>query len=378
MLNRPYSQTGLASINQPAPASFRISKSNHHHPHLAVVDNPPVVQEASPNSCLSRQKLPPYHKQHASITPTTGPHRPRSRPQQLPPHPKTSIPATLSLPLDNPLLPPAILPPDSPKFITIPEPPQSSEVKPPPVKGHLPKPRNLFPTRGGRRKATSAFIKAATPLSKSEAAGLPPKSAAEAAHRKAAAIRRKNLAAGTFSLYHRKTTHDRRILERSQYKVGFNIACANKPEREDEILTRSTVKASTALKVQVEPSPLRFERAEEARQKTEQLAAQKSEARTDALAQLFVAAQSFIVTEKQLEERVEELFKEDTFKNRISSAAKNIWEASGPPISVATRQAQISGMASGLSDSTRAATQAAVRRKLVAEELSGGKLVIDA
>ncbi|CAP60347.1 uncharacterized protein PODANS_1_6470 [Podospora anserina S mat+] len=269
-------------------------------------------------------------------------------------------------------------PPDSPKFITIPEPPQSSEVKPPPVKGHLPKPRNLFPTRGGHRKATSAFIKAATPLSKSEAAGLPPKSAAEAAHRKAAAIRRKNLAAGTLSLYRRKTTHDRRILERSQYKVGFNIACANKPEREDEILTRSTVKASTALKVQVEPSPLRFERAEEARQKTEQLAAQKSEARKDALAQLFVAAQSFIVTEKQLEERVEELFKEDTFKNRISSAAKNIWEASGPPISVATRQAQISGMASGLSDSTRAATQAAVRRKLVAEELSGGKLVIDA
>ncbi|KAK0668320.1 hypothetical protein QBC41DRAFT_322117 [Cercophora samala] len=269
-------------------------------------------------------------------------------------------------------------PPDSPKFITIPEPPQSSEVKLPPVKGHLPIPRNIFPTRGGRRKAKLAFIQAATPLSKAEAAGIPPKSAAEAAQRKAAAIRRKNLEEGIHGLHSRKILHERKILARSRYKVQFNNARANAPERNDELLTRSTVKASTAQKVQVLPDPDQEAKLVKRQKKTQRLAAQKSEARKDALAQLYVAAQSFIVTEKQLEQRVEELFKEGTFNSRINNDASNMWESSGAPISVAARQAQISGMASGLSDPTRAATQAAVRSKLVAEELSGGKLVIDA
>ncbi|KAK4177736.1 hypothetical protein QBC36DRAFT_326340 [Triangularia setosa] len=268
-------------------------------------------------------------------------------------------------------------PPDSPKFITIPEPPQSSEVKHPPVKGHLPTPRNIFPTRGGNLKAKAAFIKAATPLSKAEQLGLPPKSEAEAAHRKAAAIRRKNLEEGIRGLRSRKKLHQDKILARSQYKAEFNNARANAPERADEALTRSTVKQSTAKQVQVKPDPYRFNNAVMARKKTERLAAQKSEARRDALAQLYVAAQTFIVTEKQLEERVEELFKEDTF-NKMGNASSNMWELSGAPISVGARQAQISGMGAGLSDPTKAATQAAVRRKLVAEELSGGKLVIDA
>ncbi|KAK0748307.1 hypothetical protein B0T21DRAFT_277878 [Apiosordaria backusii] len=267
-------------------------------------------------------------------------------------------------------------PPDSPKFITLPEPPQSSEVKHPPVKGHLPIPRNIFPTRGGSAKVKTAFIKSATPLSKAEAAGLPPKSAAEAAARRAAAIRRKNLEEGIRGLYSRKKLHQAKILARSQYKVEFNTARANAPERLDERLTRSTVKESTAKQVQVLPDPRRFTKAIRAKHKVERLAAQKSEARTDALAQLYVAAQTFIVTEEQLEERVEKLFKEDAF---VSNGSKetNMWDAQGAPISIGQRQAQIAGLGSGLSTSSRGAAQAAVRQKLVAEELSGGKLVIE-
>ncbi|KAK4196933.1 hypothetical protein QBC40DRAFT_286362 [Triangularia verruculosa] len=267
-------------------------------------------------------------------------------------------------------------PPDSPKFITIPEPAQSADSKPSPVKGHLPTPRNIFPTRGGRLKARAAFVKSATPLSKSERLGLPPKSAEEAAHRKSAAVRRKNLAEGIQGLYVRKRLHQTQILSRSQYKVEFNNARANAPERADEVLTRSTVKDSTAKQVQVKPDPHRFNHAIMAKKKTERLAAQKSEARKDALAQLYVAAQTFIVTEKQLEDRVEELFSEDAFTNR-GIKESNMWDSQGAPVSIAQRQAQVSGAKFGLSSEAGPALQAAVRQKLVAEELSGGKLVID-
>jgi hypothetical protein len=267
------------------------------------------------------------------------------------------------------------VPPESSKFITIPEPPQSSEPRLPPLKGHLPVPRDIFPKRDGNRKAKTAFLEAAMPLSKAEVAGDAPKSDAQARHRELAASRRTAYAAGIQGLYQRKKARVAKSTARSEARRRANLAAATAPEPLDEILTRGSIRAATALDTAVRPDPDRFAKAEAARARFAEQEALKAEARRDHLAQLYVAAGDFIVSEAELEARVNAVFTADRHRYGGIGAGESIWNTSGAPANVAQMQSVHSGTSTNAMEVKKAASfKTAERQKLVAEELTGGKL----
>ncbi|EAQ93124.1 hypothetical protein CHGG_01359 [Chaetomium globosum CBS 148.51] len=267
------------------------------------------------------------------------------------------------------------VPPESPRFITIPEPPQSSEPKLPPIKGHLPIPRDMFPKREGDRKIKRGYLRAVTRVSKAERAGLAPKSDEEARHRVLAAARRSALASGVHGLYERKVERQKRATERSERRRQANLAAATAPERLDDVLTRPTVRAATALVTRVEADPERFEKAEAARAQHQERMAVKAEARRDALAQLYVAAQRFIIDEAELEARIEAIFTADHHRIGGRDRGQSIWDLDSAPVSVADLQAAMSGLSSkAIEGHTSNAVKTTKRQKSVAEELTGGKL----
>lgn len=266
------------------------------------------------------------------------------------------------------------MPPESPRYITVPEPPQSSEPKLPPIKGYLPVPRDQFPKREGNRKVKPGYVEAATQLSKAELAGEPPKSEEEARHRVLAAARRSAFSTGIQGLYSRKAQREQKLTARSEYKRRVNKEAATAPERLDDLLTRPTVRAATALKTTVAPDPNRFAKAEAARLQHQQRLDLKAEARRDSLAQLYVAAQDFILDEAELEKRIETIFTNDYHKHNSTDQGKSIWDSNGPPISVAALKAEATGQSSRTMEKKAPAIKTTLRQKAVAEELTGGKL----
>ncbi|KAL1843491.1 hypothetical protein VTJ49DRAFT_1362 [Mycothermus thermophilus] len=276
----------------------------------------------------------------------------------------TTTPATRTVPL----------PPESPRFITVPDPPQSSEPKLPPIKGHLPVPRDIFPRREGDKKIQPEYIAAATKLSKAEAAGLPPRSERQALRRALAHARRAALAEGLKGLYARKTTRVARKKARAEKKRQENLAAATAPERLDDVLTRPSVRLATSGTTFVAPDPARFERAEAARKERERREAEKAEARRDALARLYVAASNFIVDEAELEKKIDEIFVERYYQLDTSIAGRSIWDMC-PPVSVSDLLSEHAGTTAKVADANRTkAAKTTLRQKEVAEELTGGKL----
>ncbi|KAK4098637.1 hypothetical protein N658DRAFT_499318 [Parathielavia hyrcaniae] len=267
------------------------------------------------------------------------------------------------------------VPSESPKFITIPEPPQSAERKLPPIKGYLPVPRDPFPGREGSRKAKPAFAAAASPLSKAELAGTPPRSEQEARHRLMAAARRSALSSGIQGLYVRKRQREKRMRARSEARSQANVAAATAPERLDDVLTRPTVRAATALETAVAPDPARFAAAEAARAQHALRESFRAEERRDALAQLYVAAKDFIIDEAELESRVNAIFTADHHKYGSTDRGQSIWDSKEAPVSVANLQAEMTGASNRLTERNRSpAFKTTARQKAVAEELTGGKL----
>lgn len=268
-----------------------------------------------------------------------------------------------------------MVPPESPRYIAIPEPPQSAEPKLPPIKGHLPVPRDMFPKREGNRKVKPDYIAAATLVSKAELAGEAPKSEQEARHRVMAAARRSAFASGIKGLYVRKTQREQRIHARSERRRKANLAAATAPERLDDVLTRPTVRAATAVETTVAPDPNRFAKAEAARAAHAQQQELKAEARRDALAQLYVTAQNFIIDEAELESRVEAIFTADYHKYGSTDRGQSVWDTHRAPISVAEMQAEMTGSSSKMTEAKAAPViKTTKRQKAVAEELTGGKL----
>ncbi|KAK0655662.1 hypothetical protein B0T16DRAFT_319413 [Cercophora newfieldiana] len=274
------------------------------------------------------------------------------------------------------------VPPESPKYIRVPVPPQSNEERLPPVRGHLPVPRDVFPKGEGRLKMKPGYVEAAAPISASEKAGLPPKSESEARRRVEAATRRDAFATGLKGLWERKEVQTTKAKERTIIRLKRNRKAAMAPERPDDILSRSTFGPPSLLNTAVELDPLRFERAEEARKRHEVIVAKKAEARRDALTQLYVAAGDFIVDEQELEQRVNDIFAKG-FVNPagLLGSSESIWDSGSIPISVGEVKAE---MFSGILEGSEATGFAAInksaedrtaeRQKRVAEELTGGKL----
>ncbi|KAH9892211.1 hypothetical protein F4778DRAFT_751265 [Xylariomycetidae sp. FL2044] len=274
------------------------------------------------------------------------------------------------------------IPPESPKFINVPNPPQDQSVEKfrelKPVRGHLPIPRRIFPHRDAHLKATDTWLASATPEPSTPRGRREPRSDIQAWKQRMAASRRENMRSGVRDLWLRKQRADRIRLTRQKAKFEFNRAAAMAPEREDERLTRSSISAAT-LRTTVIRDPLRFEHALESRARTSAIEDAKSEARRDAIHELYMNARSFIVSEAELEGEVDRLFAENYWKSMGTSGSgqrtRNIWDLKGDPLTVAEMLNDVQRNTSkSLKSLESEETKTHKMQQRVAEELAGGKM----
>lgn len=274
---------------------------------------------------------------------------------------------------------PARIPPESPKYISVPEPPQGTLVRRPPIRGHLPVPREIFPRKTGDRKLAPDYVMRATPLSLAEESGAAPRTELEAWRRRMAHSRRSALSAGLKGLYDRKSTSDNFRARKTKEKGEAHRQAATAPDRADDVLTRSSILASVAEQLAVRQDPSRFEAARASAKRTAKVHAARAEARADALSELYIAAKNFIVDEAELARKVDELFDENYFATKGVSDALSIWDTDGPPIKT---NAMIDQQGYGRDNPANIgyemyqpdATRTARKQKIIAEELTGGKL----
>lgn len=283
----------------------------------------------------------------------------------------------------NTILSDVSIPPESPRFIPLPELPQSDEVRKPPVKGYLPVPREIFTKRAHKdHKLSPSFVRDTAPHSKAERRGDAPKSDKDAWKRMMAQSRRDALGSGIDKLWRRKTTSDARAKERADQHGRRNLADKRAPERLDDMFTRGTIPMST-LNTKVIRDPEYAAKQRESAQRSAAIQQAKSEARKDALQRLYVEASKFIVTEEELTKTVESLFTEDHFhklgKGRgVFWGSENVWEAHSTPPTVRQMFAEMRGtsqeVVSSFNQTDRTAT---TRQKQVVGELTGGALSVE-
>jgi len=272
------------------------------------------------------------------------------------------------------------VPPESPRFLQVPDPPQWDDPKKQIRRGHLPIPRAVFHNTKGSRKLTAEYLERTAPVSQAEQRGEAPRSANQAWTRLMAASRREGLAAGLQGLWKRREVKKRRESQRAQHNAKINrTAALHTPERAADVLTRPTVRDSTAKVTAVAPDPHRFDRAAASAAKTAALTQFKSESRRDALMELYVASANFIVDEAELARTVDELFTDDHLKKKGNTfglhTPDSIWEAKGPPHTPTSMLIAMTRKSNPKLELYRPEMdRAALRQKLIAEALTGGKI----
>lgn len=276
-----------------------------------------------------------------------------------------------------------LTPPESPKFFSLPELPQSDDKKTPPIKGRLPVPRQIFSKRAhGAHKISPDFVADTAPYSRAESLGTPPKSDKDAWKRLMAQSRRTALDEGVTNLWRRKLARDTKAKARADARSQRNRDAVLAPDRLDDVYTRGTITLAT-LDTRVDRDPEYAARQRASAARTAAIEADKSEARKDAIQRLYVEASQFIVSEADLAARVEAVFKEDYFakkgKSRGVAFAENKWVESGPPITVKQKMAELKGNTRFMTETYRSSSDKTTRRqKTVAGELTGGALSVQA
>lgn len=275
------------------------------------------------------------------------------------------------------------IPPESPKFFSLPDLPQSDETRPPPIKGRLPVPRKIFSKRAhGAHKISPDFVADTAPHSRAEAVGQPPKSEKDAWKRLMAQSRRTALDEGVTNLWRRKLAREKKAKDRADAHAKRNRDAASAPDRLDEVYTRGTITQAT-LDTKVIRDPEYTERQRASAARTAAMHAAKSEVRKDAIQQLYVEASQFIVTEADLATRVDALFRQDFFvktgQSRGALWAENRWAEVGTPMTVKHKLAELKGNTRALTETYRSTSDKTTKRqKIVAGELTGGALSVQA
>lgn len=224
--------------------------------------------------------------------------------------------------------------PESPRFIDIPKIVQPSQSGRPNVKGTLPVPRELFPSRRVD-KPKKAYLDAATPLPKSERTVSIKSSnpAKQEWKHKMADLRRQNLREGLQDLYARKRMAEGTMFSRSRESRTRRDRIFQQPEREDERLTRSsTIQAMLPTKQSVLPDPNREERIALSQARLEAKQAEKKAVRKADLQSLYMNARTFITTEEQLAAEIERVFPEGENVAWLNDhqPGENIWNLGSP------------------------------------------------
>ncbi|KAH8669657.1 hypothetical protein BGZ60DRAFT_408008 [Tricladium varicosporioides] len=262
----------------------------------------------------------------------------------------------------------AAIGPENPKFIEIPTTLQPQVAPKRVIKGVLPPPRNLFPNRVAD-KTTPKYFEKTTPEPQH---GKPPANDYVAWKQEMAETRRRNLKEGLIELRTRKTSQDGLVAGRSSLRSAKRERRVYRPQREDERLTGSTITASMRqLQRGALPDPQRDTRVTEKRARVAVKEAEKEEARRAALHTLYMNARTFITTEEQLDERIEEIFIDKPFQ----SESRSIWDAKGAPKTVQDMLSTINHSQKSAVLYGRGPAQITGERiKKIAEELTGGKM----
>ncbi|KAH8169151.1 hypothetical protein LIA77_11277 [Sarocladium implicatum] len=273
------------------------------------------------------------------------------------------------------------VPPQSPSYIRLPSPPQSSEPQKQRVRGHLPVPREIFPRREGDRKIQPDYIQKTAPLPKDANEAVDsskPVNKVREWKRRMASQRRENLEESLQTLWTRSEERHRKQATRTSANFLKNKRAMNAPEREDDRITRSTV-LDSLMDTSVKPDPDRFARAERGIQNVAQMQAKKRDERRDALMDLYMKASDFIVHEKDLKAEIERVFAEDVFRKKATSrnsigAADNVWDVDGSPTTIGDMVLDAMGTSKRpLEASTTEFERSAMRTKRIAEEFTGGR-----
>ncbi|KAM5472043.1 hypothetical protein MferCBS49748_001491 [Microsporum ferrugineum] len=261
--------------------------------------------------------------------------------------------------------------PEAPSYIDIPQSIQPDLPRRPQIKGTLPVPRELFPSRRPD-KPTESYIADATPLpsntSPKVAPGHPQYEILEW-KRKMADVRRKHLREGLLELHERKKNAHRRMVARSNAKENRRTQILNQLEREDKRLTAATtVSTMKPVKCKVLPNPGAAERLAQSTAKVKETQAAKREDMVNSIHELYLNAQTFIVNEKQLNAEIDRVFPIDNNPDWAngSRTGENIWNL-GPPPTMAVLGNQTKDELTKWETVQR-------RTKKLAEELTGGKI----
>ncbi|KAF2501180.1 hypothetical protein BU16DRAFT_450180 [Lophium mytilinum] len=272
--------------------------------------------------------------------------------------------------------------PQSPNYVEVPKPVQPTFPLKPRLKGVLPVPRNIFRTRGDKKKASDEFLNAATkePSTIREHKG---KDVAYQDYKlRLAETRRRNLKQSVKELHEREVESHRQMDAISTRKQEEHLALVNQPERDDERLTNPSVSKDImdymSGKLDARPPLKWIEQDIEIRRTRFQKMQQKKEAaRLDALHTLYMQARDFITTEKQLDEAIDKVFgtPENPVTFGLTFRDSSPWASEAPPTvrDMLNRQ--------GLLDDVQAGQKGKGtydvmndRLKKIAEDLTGGKI----
>ncbi|KKY15209.1 hypothetical protein UCDDS831_g07750 [Diplodia seriata] len=272
------------------------------------------------------------------------------------------------------------VPPESPRYLEVPKPPQQTAPYTPVIKGALPVPRNIFINRSRLEKDSKEFLDNATP--EPSAAALPTGLHADrlAWKQRLAALRRKNLREGVTSLHRRKQKSDSYLAKRGAQRQNQQLSLINEPPRDDEVFTNPSVSKVVRdfLSGGYNTAAVSPERVAEKKAAVARREAEKSEHRREALHTLYLHAREYIVTEEQLSKAIEDTFgTEDNlpgFAAGNSREGRSIW-ARGSLLNTTQMLATDQGR-SDKAVSRKGTTEEVTQNRIhqIAEELTGGKI----
>jgi protein-tyrosine-phosphatase len=166
---------------------------------------------------------------------------------------------------------------------------------------------------------------------------------------------------------------DQKLSARSQFRQAEHIRKVQAPEREDERLASPTVLHFMKQHTQSLPDPNREQRITKKQEKLRAIEEEKKEERRNALHTLYMNARDFIVTEADLNEKVDQVFDDPWFKQ---NEGYSIWDKEGLPEGVTDMLGRLNkkSMKSAIEYNSGYAQITRERVQRIAEELTGGKM----
>ena len=264
---------------------------------------------------------------------------------------------------------PISIPPESPRFIDIPRPPQVQPVPKLWNKGILPRPRDVH-TRRSRKTSHEYLNRTAPEPTRQRKLGSLSAQGRESMERKqrAAILRRQNLREGLLELKTRqKRTNSRRDAESAAKQADFQRR-VSAPDPDDVRYT-----ATTALQIANEDAAaLRRSNVQQRREEFRRKQEEKQEERRYALHELYMNAREFIIDKGGLEAKINEVF-DAPFYRQVDG--RSVWDEKGIPETVKWMlDAKNTGPGSKGQEPNDLVAISKERQQRMAEELTGGKV----